>query len=897
MPVPTQNNFASILESRANEPQDFICFLDAESGQTCTYFDLRLRGVWLARELEAQNVVRGGVCAVDMANTPELLYTIAAAAYGGFTLLLLNNNLSDAEKKRRVADVKQAMRVKHLPVLSESTARALIAEADTAGPNARNVLAQWARRGVGAFDENAMAFVMLKAGVAGRQKAVPITWAHLLAEARAFNATLCTEGQGIWQLVLPLFHMDGLQIFFRSVLNHNAMVFYRSFNAPRVLSDAFTYSATHLALGDKMLQDLLDLNEEVIEKTGKSPLELYECILVDAAHPNKQTLIRALGQHISLFMAFGHTEPCSYFAAARLADSECIELEIFDGYTTTIVAPDATGFGQLGVTGPSVVTEYLNARAAVTADGMLLTGSTVRATEQGTLVFAEPVNDNFDSGGETIVPEDIRNKIMAFEGVTDAYVFGATDDVWGYRPVAFVEAGDAASRPGFNRFYAADDMRNRLSTRLDKPYLPDQFVFMNEFPRTSVGKVGVGTLERMWEGRLQPARVEIWHIRLPLVAPIRTAKTRLRNRDSIVVRITDYAGHHGIGECVAFETDWYTPETIATDLPLIRDALAPLLVGRVLLHPSEVTELFENAPGAMEAPLARAALENALWDLYGKVRGRAITQLIGARESIAEEGALDAVPEGCVLGGAVVGLGPVAEVLASVDEAVEAGYRRVKLKIKPGEDVDLVRAVRNAHPELMIMLDADQSYKDEQLSVLQELDEFNIESIEEPLDPTYTPTVGPTDLFDRLARLQSQLRMRVCLDESWTNGEELREILDAHPELRCVSLKIGKFGGVTAALDFHKWARERGIEAWPGGMYETGISKRLHAAFGLLPGVNLPGDINDSSRYFTVDICLPPFELSGGLMVVNNTDHPTGLGCSLNESVLANVTEGYWLYE
>ena len=139
--------------------------------------------------------------------------------------------------------------------------------------------------------------------------------------------------------------------------------------------------------------------------------------------------------------------------------------------------------------------------------------------------------------------------------------------------------------------------------------------------------------------------------------------------------------------------------------------------------------------------------------------------------------------------------------------------------------------------------------------------------------------------------------MRVCLDESWTNGEELREILDTHPELRCVALKISKVGGVTAALDFHKWARERGIEAWPGGMYETGISKRLHAAFGLLPGVNLPGDISSSSRYFTVDICRPPFELSGGVLVVNSNDHPTGLGASLNEGVLANVTEGYWVYE
>lgn len=897
MPIPSQNNFANIIEERAGEPQDYVCFLDAETGQTVTYFDLRLRGAWLARELEAQNVVRGGACALDLGNTASFLYAVVAAAYGGFTLVPINKNLPEEEKKRRVADVKQALGVKHLPLLNEATAQALVAGADAAGQNARNVISQWARRGVGAFDEDALALVMLKAGTAGKQKAVPLSWAALLGEARAFNGALCEKGKGIWQLVLPLFHVDGIQVFFRSVLNHNALVLYKTFSAPRVLQDAYTYSATHIALGDKMLQDLLDFNEEAgLNNTGKSPLENYECILVDAAYPNKQTLIRALGQHVPVFMVYGRTETASYIAAGRLADSECLELDVFDGYTITVVAPDALGFGKLGVAGPSVIREYLNARAAFTADGLYLTGDTARFAD-GKLEFTEPDSDVFSSGGEDVYPEEIRNKILAFEGVTDAYVFGAADDVWGHRPVAFVEAGEAASRPGFNRFYAADDMRNRLSTRLEQTHMPDQFVFVNEFPRTSVGKVGVGTLERIWDARIQVSRVELWHLRIPFVEPIRMAKTRLRSREVLVVRLTDYAGRTGIGECSAFDTNWYSNETIATDLPLLRDALAPLLVGRVLLHPNNASELFENAPGALDAPFACAALENALWDLYGKIRGRSIRQLIGARDLVAEAGSLHEIPAGCVHGGVSIGMGTVTEILAKVHSAVEAGYHRVKLAIKPGSDVEVVRAVREAYPDLMIMVAANQSYHDDQLDILKALDELGVECIEEPLDPFFTPTVGPTDLFDRLTRLQTNLRMRVCLDESWQSADALYEILESHPELRCVTLKIAKFGGVSKALEFHAWARERGIEAWPGGLYDTGISKRLHAAFGLLPGVNLPGDISDSACYFTVDITTPPLELPDGVLLINDNAHPSGLGCTLNESVLANVTENYWICE
>ncbi|MBQ9068684.1 MAG: o-succinylbenzoate synthase [Eggerthellaceae bacterium] len=966
MPAPTKDNFAATIESRASEEQDYVCFLFGETGEVVTYSDLRLRGVWLARELEAQHVERGSLCAVDMDNCPALIYALAAAAYGGFTLVFLNARLTETEKRERLGELKRATGAAHIPLLHESTALSLVAESYQAGPGARNQIANWARRGVGAFDDLSHAAVMFTSGTSGRPKAAGLTWKQLQGAARASNEAIATEGEGIWQLALPAYHVGGLEVVFRSVLNRNAFLLYRSFDAEKILADAYTYSATHISVVDKMLQDLLavceqnaggqtaakdqpeedvqaaaeaqveddghpiaevqpESNDRAVTKTQcedndwavakdqpedealrslegqpveqrQAQLSDYECILLGGSRPNRSTVARALEQKGPVFVSYGMTETCSYLAYRQVEDPDVLFLSPLPGYELTIAAPGEDGFGQLGVKGPGVIDGYMNAQTAFTADGYFLTGDRARVVD-GTLEVLERSSDMFVSGGENIYPAEVRDKILAIEGVTDAHVFGASDSTWGRRPVAFVEAQAAASRPGFNRFYFADEMRNRLSMVLSPVYLPDQFVVVDEFPRTGIGKMGAGSLERAWNRRIHVAKAEVWHVQLPLVAPIRTARHKLRERDLLVVRLTDTEGRTGIGECTAFATDWYLPETLVEDLPLVRDKIAPLLVGRVLLHPSEATELFENVPGALERPLACAALENALWDLYGKVCKRSIRHLIGARTEATEPGSLIEVPSGCVLGGAVVGIGSIAEVLCEVDKAVAEGYRRVKLKIKPGHDLKVVEAVRAAYPHLMLMLDANQSYKDSQLDVFKEMDAYDVVCVEEPIDPTHAPAVGPTNLFDRLARLQATLRMRVCLDESWTSAEQLYGVLESHPELRCVSVKIGKFGSASAALDFHSWARERGIEVWPGGMFDTGISKRLHAAFGLLPGVNLPGDISDSARYFKEDLCDPPLALSDGVLEINPPEHPYGLGCALNEEALSRTQVGYWKFE
>ena len=188
----------------------------------------------------------------------------------------------------------------------------------------------------------------------------------------------------------------------------------------------------------------------------------------------------------------------------------------------------------------------------------------------------------------------------------------------------------------------------------------------------------------------------------------------------------------------------------------------------------------------------------------------------------------------------------------------------------------------------MITLDANQSFTEREADELRALDGLGVAWVEEPFDPRRVPAVGPSDLFGRLARLQQTMRTPICLDESVARPRDLAPAL-SQPALSCYAVKIGKFGGVQPALDFVRAAHARGIDVWMGGMYDTGVSKRLHAAFQTLDFVKAPGDIGSTSRYFDQDITDPPYTAVRGLVTLNRPGHEHGLGCDLNRAVLASV--------
>ena len=807
------------------------------------------------------------------------------------------------------------------------------------------------------FDRGSRALVMFTSGTTGRSKAVSLTWENICSASEVSNAVLNRRGEGLWQAVLPLYHIGGFQVVVRSLLNGMPFILYRRFDAARVLSDAARRGATHISVVDKMLQDLLSASAEL----SIDAVRRYSCILLGGGAVNPRTLERALSVGARVYASYGMTETSSQIANCLVTSAFRGGLRLMPSYRAHIVDPGEDGFGRLAVKGPGLFEGYLNARAAYTVDGFFLTGDTAMLRD-GLLYVKERTDDMFVSGGENVYPAEIRGQLLRVPGVADAHVFGAPDAVWGRRPVAFVErdpafgalapaaassaladaamldgpprppAAPAASRPSAalrpprppaasrsasaassasadaaapssshssalapaaptapaaasraaNRQLAVA-VREHLGPRLSKLYRPKHLCVLDEFPRTGIGKVDRAALERRYDERIEVERVVLHRIKMPFSTPFRTPKGTLAERESVIVEVVDHAGRTGLGECVAFSTDWYLPETLDQDVRALRDILAPMVLTEAFLHPSEASAAFFSDPRAAALPMACGALEPALWDLYGKIVKRPLWQLVGGTARGGVAGGSASVPAG-----AVVGLGSPSETVAAVRRCAEAGYRRVKLKVAPGAAPAAVRAVRAAFPQLMITLDANQSFTERDMDDLRALDACGAAWIEEPLDPRRVPQGASGDLFSRLAKLQGALCTPVCLDESIARPRDLARAL-AHPELRCYAVKAAKFGGVQPTLDFLSMAEERGIDVWMGGMYDTGVSKRLHAALGTLPHVKAPGDIGSTARYFAQDITDPPYTADRGFVTLNRAGHEHGLGCDLNRAVLARV--------
>lgn len=930
---------------RLNPQRTCFSYVDKDGNiEALSYRETRMIAAGLASLLRRRGVALGDAVAVDLPNQPACVFLLLAAAYGGFTLVTLNNRLTDAEKQARLLDLQRSRAFNVAYAVDESNVANLIrtvandatGTAEAAGPGhaqrtsfyartniataeARSTRAlgragrsrgaaarrredearqdalesviHFAERGAHVFDRGATAVVMFTSGTTGRSKAVPLTWENLCGSAAVSNASLNRHGEGLWQIALPLYHVGGLQMVVRSLLNANPFILYQRFDAERVLADAARRGATHISVVDKMLQDML-------ASSHASGVGRYECILLGGGPLNAQTLGRALAMRARVYASYGMTETASQIANSLVTPGFTGGMSLLEGYEARIVDAGPDGFGRLAVRGPGLFGGYLNARAAYTADGFFLTGDTAAIAPDGKLYVKERTDDMFISGGENVYPAEIREKLLRVPGVADAYIFGAPDDTWGRRPVGFIERGNAAAPatdgPAGIAAGVAGQRARTLSDRrfaqeiaqvaapqLSRMYQPKHLFALPRFPRTGIGKVDRAALRRLYEQRIEIKRVNLYRIRLPFRKPFATAKGTLSFRESLLVEVVDHAGRTGLGECVSFPTDWYLPEVLDQDIRILREQLIPLVLNTVLLHPSEADGLFAACPGANELPMGRGALEPALWDLYGKIVGQPLWQLIGGQ---APEGA-DAV---AVPAGAAIPVGPVAETVAAAQRCVDAGYTRVKLKVTPGMAYFSAQAVRKAFPDLVISLDANQSFTEHDIEELRNLDELDIAWIEEPLDPRRPVASGPHDLFARLAQLQRRIKTPVCLDESIVSARDLARVLK-HPELKCFALKIGKFGGIEPALQFVHMAQARGMRVWMGGMYDTGVSRRMHAAFETLSGVSDAGDIGATSRYFDTDVTNPPYTVERGQVTLTRRGHEFGLGCELDRAALSHV--------
>lgn len=906
---------------RTNPDGVFFTFVDAEGRETrYTYRRARMLAAAMALRLRGKGVREGDCVAVDLPNSPAFVLLALAAAYGSFSLVALNYRLTASEKLSRLLDLEHAGGVRIACRVDVDRAQRLMHNAHAylsggaqresgrrairgAREDSEEEVAHFAERASHLFDPCAPALVMFTSGTTGKAKATLLTWENLMGSAESANKVLSPSGHCLWQAALPLFHIGGFQVMVRSVQACAPFRLYERFDAARVLADVPLCGATHVSVVDKMLQDMLALDER------GDILRLYRCILLGGGALNFSTIERARAVSARVHASYGMTETSSQIANSLIGPGFDGGMKLLPGYSARIIDPAADGFGRLAVRGPGVFSRYLNARAPFTVDGFFLTGDTA-ALVAGRIFVKERTSDMFVSGGENVYPAEIADALMRLPEVADAHVIGVPDKTWGRRPVAFVErargafsqvagassssspSGGAGSARGgtvcATRF--GDAVRAQAAQSLSKLYVPQQVFALDAFPRTGIGKIDRAALQKLYDERLDVKRAAFYRVRVPFRSPFSTAKTTLTHRESIIVEVTDHTGRTGLGECVAFETDWYLPETLSHDVAVLKQVLAPQVIAEQYLHPREVSASFSSNRDVAAFPLACGALEPALWDLYGKITKQPLWRLLQQEYELlggqapgenAQRGA-----QARVFAGAVVGLGSVEETVCAVRRCVEAGYRRVKLKASPGS-LEAVRAVRKAFPDLLVTLDANQSFDAHSSRELRELDELGVALVEEPIDLS-SRAGRARHAFSRLAELQHFIATPVCLDESFTCAQEAHRAL-LYPELRCFAVKVAKFGGVEPALEFIAAARARGREVWMGGMYDTGISKRLHAAFQMLPDLVIPGDIGAVSRYFGVDIATPPYTADGGVVTLNRPGFEYGLGCELHGPALESA--------
>lgn len=828
------------LRENLEENADATFFLYRDTPYS--YQDTYEQSWTLAKRLFARGFRPGDQIAVDLPNSADFVFLLLGGAMLNVSFFLLNHRLTPVKKTELLTGFD----------IRATIDEAALTELATVTP---------AHFGTEPLPDDSVFVRMFTSGSTGLPKAAELTYRNLAEAARASANHLLRPSEGVWQLVLPMYHVGGLQVVFRSLANHSSFLLYDKYDRAAVLGDLESFDVTHISVVDKILQDLIEEAPDLVRK--------YRVILLGGGPANVATLEAATGTNV--YVSYGMTEACATVAASPLNEYEYGDnaggMKLLPGYQVRILDEGEGDVGEIALTGPAVFGGY-SARAGdntgtpddvFTPDGYFRTGDRGRFRD-GLLYVKERLSDLFISGGENIYPREIEREILAIEGVEEAAVIGAANPEWGRRPIAFVSGQGVSSA----------SITEQLTDALTKFQRPDEVFVLGDLPHMGIGKIDKQALADLYEHRIQVESVNLYRISQPFITPFSNSQTELAQRESVIVEVVDHAGRKGYGESVAFSTPWYTPETIDSTMEALTEHLIPTVLGRTYLNPSEVFPSFSSLPDNL---MAKGALEPACWDLYGRITGVPLPELLA--DWLREAGAHGDLLQPHALAGVSLGVLPIAETLEQVEHYVDKGYTRVKLKIKPGDDVERLTAVRQAHPDLMLMADANQSYSVADIEVFRQLDALQLVCIEEPIDGSIA----------QIAEFQRLITTPISIDESVITEDDLAEVLH-HPELTNINLKIGKAGGVLPSLQLYRAAQERGLDLWLGGMLETGVSKYLHGEFERLARFTIPGDISESRRYFERDIVVPEVTVHDGNIVL---PHGPGLGFELDHDRINDV--------
>jgi o-succinylbenzoate synthase len=357
--------------------------------------------------------------------------------------------------------------------------------------------------------------------------------------------------------------------------------------------------------------------------------------------------------------------------------------------------------------------------------------------------------------------------------------------------------------------------------------------------------------------------VELREIRLPLIHFFETSFGRTTERRILLARVTEKDGAEGWGECTAGEGPFYSDEWTGTAWTTITTFLAPMVVGKEIDSAANTWELMGPVRGHR---MAKAAIETACWDLEARSLGLPLWKHLGGVHAEISSGVSIGIQE------------EPSALIAKIEKELAAGYQRIKIKIKPGWDLQIIAQVREKFPGIRLMADANSAYTLADAALFKEMDEFNLMMIEQPL--------AHDDIFDH-AQLQKQLETPVCLDESIRSNADAEHAIQLGAT-RIINLKLGRVGGHAQAKKVERVCRENNIPVWCGGMLESGIGRAHNIGMATLEGFTLPGDVSASARYWQEDIIDPPVTVTARGTIV--APQKPGLGFEINRRRIDALT-------
>lgn len=347
-------------------------------------------------------------------------------------------------------------------------------------------------------------------------------------------------------------------------------------------------------------------------------------------------------------------------------------------------------------------------------------------------------------------------------------------------------------------------------------------------------------------------RLDVRLLRLPLAHFFETSFGRVHDRTFLLLRV-EGEGHVGWGEAVAEAHPYYSSETTETTWHIITEFLAQRVVGQTFEHPRDIFPAMARVRGHN---MAKAGIEMAAWDLYARIQGQPLSAVLG--------GTRDRIASGVSIGIQ----DSLDQLVAKVEKELAAGYKRIKIKIKRGWDVNAVEAIRTRYPDILLMVDANAAYSAGDGAHLARLDPYKLMMIEQPLEYD--------DVMDHV-QLQKEIATPICLDESIHTVRIARDAIEAKA-CKIINVKPGRVGGHGESIKLHDLCQAHGIPVWHGGMLESGIGRAHNIHLASLPNFTLPGDIAASKRYYVPDLIEPGIEVSpDGTIPV-----PTGPGIGVH---------------